>query len=115
MARLLAAPEGRGTARLLCRVLMPDHWHAIVELGQDASLGILANRVKGRSARHFNRVMRRDGAVWAAGFHDRALRREQDLVGVARYVVANPVRAGLVARVGDYPFWDAQWLGGCRA
>jgi hypothetical protein len=29
---------------------------------------------------------------------------------VARYVVMNPVRAGLVSRVGDYPFWDAAWI-----
>ncbi|MBB5859537.1 hypothetical protein GGR69_001194 [Xanthomonas arboricola] len=29
---------------------------------------------------------------------------------MARYLIANPLRAGLVARVGDYPFWDAIWL-----
>ena len=31
---------------------------------------------------------------------------------VARYIVANPLRAGLVERVGDYPYWDAVWLTG---
>jgi len=29
---------------------------------------------------------------------------------IARYIVANPLRAGLVSRVGDYPLWDACWL-----
>jgi hypothetical protein len=29
---------------------------------------------------------------------------------VARYIVANPLRAGLVSRVGHYPFWNAVWL-----
>ncbi|KFN46779.1 hypothetical protein N790_08155 [Arenimonas malthae CC-JY-1] len=24
--------------------------------------------------------------------------------------MANPLRAGLVADIGDYPFWDAVWL-----
>jgi len=38
------------------------------------------------------------------------LRNDEDLLDVARYVVANPVRAGLVPRVGDYPFWNAVWL-----
>jgi len=28
----------------------------------------------------------------------------------ARYIVANPLRAGLVERLGDYPLWDAVWL-----
>ena len=50
------------------------------------------------------------GRVWAAGYHDRALRAEVDIPHVARYLVLNPVRAGLVARVGDYPFWDAVWI-----
>jgi hypothetical protein len=35
---------------------------------------------------------------------------EEDLAQIARYVVLNPVRAGLVRRVGDYPHWDAAWL-----
>ncbi|MEJ1380959.1 MAG: transposase, partial [Candidatus Sedimenticola sp. (ex Thyasira tokunagai)] len=60
--------------------------------------------VKSVSARHLG------GGVWQAGFHDHALRREEDIIGVARYVVANPMRAGLADRVGDYPHWDAAWL-----
>ena len=28
----------------------------------------------------------------------------------ARYIVANPLRAGLVKQIGDYPLWDAIWL-----
>jgi hypothetical protein len=38
------------------------------------------------------------------------LRSDDDLQDMARYVVANPLRAGLVARIGDYPFWNAVWL-----
>jgi len=29
---------------------------------------------------------------------------------VARYIVANPIRAGLVDNIGQYPYWDAVWL-----
>jgi hypothetical protein len=29
---------------------------------------------------------------------------------LARYIVANPLRAGLVEHLGDYPHWDAVWL-----
>ena len=29
---------------------------------------------------------------------------------VARYIVANPLRAGLVKKLADYPFWNAVWL-----
>ena len=50
------------------------------------------------------------GKVWQPGFHDRAIRQEEDLPAVARYVVANPVRVGLVPRTGAYSHWDAVWV-----
>src|SRR5688572_4887637 len=76
---------------LLCWVLMPDHWHGIVELSHDESLEQLMRRMKAVTAAAINHSERRVGSVWAAGFHDHALRYEEDLVGIARYVVANPV------------------------
>ena len=48
--------------------------------------------------------------VWAEGFNDRALRLEDDVLFAARYIITNPVRAGLVSRVHDYSYWDAVWL-----
>jgi putative transposase len=38
------------------------------------------------------------------------LRNEESVIDAARYIIANPLRAGLVKRVGDYPLWDAVWL-----
>ncbi|MCZ6895303.1 MAG: transposase, partial [Gammaproteobacteria bacterium] len=26
------------------------------------------------------------------------------------YLLTNPLRAGLVKRLGDYPLWDAVWV-----
>jgi REP element-mobilizing transposase RayT len=54
--------------------------------------------------------LNRCGRLWQPGYHDHALRREEDLVATARYLVANPLRAGLVQHIGDYPLWDAVWL-----
>ena len=39
-----------------------------------------------------------------------ARRREEDLQDVARYVVRNPIRAGLVRSVHEYSLWDAVWI-----
>lgn len=110
MARCLADAGLWQPSHLLCWVLMPDHWHGLVALGDGQSLSTLMNRVKGFSARTFNNGISRRGRVWSGGFHDHAMRREEGLLPAARYIVANPVRAGLVGRVGDYPFWDACWL-----
>lgn len=57
-----------------------------------------------------NKLLGRKGAVWQEGYHDHAVRSEEDLRKLARYVVANPVRAGLVERLGNYSLRDACWL-----
>lgn len=97
-------------AEILCWVLMPDHWHGIIELPGNINLSRCVNRVKSESAYRCNRIMARRGRLWQKAFHDHALRAEEDLKRIARYVVANPVRAGLVRSVHHYPFWDAVWL-----
>jgi REP element-mobilizing transposase RayT len=88
---------------------MPDHLHWLVKL-EGCTLDELMRRIKSNSARRINRCLGRTGPVWQQGYHDRALRREEDLQVAARYVVANPLRAGLVERLADYPHWDAVWL-----
>ncbi len=96
-------------SQLLSWVLMPDHVHWLLQLEGDR-LSDLIKRMKSASAMAVNAVNRRSGSVWQQGYHDRAIRREGDIRPVARYIVANPLRAGLADQVGDYPHWDAVWL-----
>ncbi len=108
-ARALASMSAWPDARPLCWVLMPDHWHAVVELA-DESLELAVGRVKAIIAREVGRTLGRPLPLWAPCFHDHALRRDESLIRIARYVVGNPLRAGLVEQIGDWPFWDAVWL-----
>lgn len=89
---------------------MPDHFHGLLLIGEAVSLSEAMRLFKGRVAVEVNRLLMRKGPLWQATFHDHAVRREEDMEAMARYIVANPVRAGLVARVGDYPFWNAEWI-----
>ena len=88
---------------------MPDHIHWLMQLEDGLSLSQAVGRAKANITRQ---LAQRPMPLWQSGFYDRAIRREDDLTAIARYIVANPVRAGLVRRVGDYPHWDAIWLGG---
>ncbi|MFT3897734.1 MAG: transposase [Thermomonas sp.] len=97
-------------SQLLCWVLMPDHLHLLLALGNTEPLPRLMQRMKAitSTAAKLNATehVRR---TWMPGYHDRALRREEGVVAVARYLVANPLRAGLVRRVRDYPHWGSIW------
>ena len=112
MAAARSLADGRlwRASTLRCWVLMPDHWRGLVELSGCESLSTLIARAKAVSARATGFAAGRRIGVWSAGFRDHAVRRDEDLAAIARYVIRNPIRAGLCACVGDYPFWDAAWL-----
>lgn len=99
-----------GDARLLAWVLMPDHVHWLVQVGEQDNLSTVVNRLKSASGRQVNRLLGKQGPFWQQAFHDHALRADEDVWKVARYMVANPLRAELVKRIGDYPFWNAIWV-----
>ena len=95
--------------RSLAWVVMPDHLHWLVEL-KEVTLGTLMRRFKSRTAIALRKAGVRNMPIWQPGYQDHALRREENVVHVARYIVANPLRAGLVKSVREYPHWDAVWL-----
>ena len=100
----------------LAFVVMPDHIHWLFALQNDCSLAKVIQSVKGRSANQVNKIRYSRGgivtkqALWQDGYHDHAVRKEEDLQQIARYIVANPLRAGLVDKITNYPLWDAIWL-----
>lgn len=106
----LRAADALGLSHTWAFVVMPDHLHWLLELA-GGGLSKTVMRVKSCSAIAINRALGHSNQrVWQKGFHDHALRAEEDLRDVARYVIANPVRAGLADSPRNYPHWDAAWL-----
>ncbi|MEW6645863.1 MAG: transposase [Pseudomonadota bacterium] len=102
--------DRNGACETLAWVLMPDHLHWLFVL-QNGDLSSLIGRFKQHGASHINQINQQAGRrVWQSGFHDHAIRKEEDVAEIARYIVANPLRAGLVGHIGEYPHWDAVWL-----
>lgn len=105
-----------GNVESLAFVVMPDHFHWLFTLQNDNTLAKVMQQVKGSSSALIQKSRREredillHKALWQNGYHDHALRTEEDLQHIARYIVANPLRAGLVNKIGDYPLWDAVWL-----
>lgn len=97
-------------ADTLCFVIMPDHLHWLMSLKNQYELSRTIAGIKRYSARRINTDLGINGPLWQYGFHDRAIRQYEDVRQIARYVIGNPIRAGLVSHIGDYPLWDAKWL-----
>src|SRR5690606_36047379 len=101
-ARSLGALESWGDSRLLCWVLMPDHWHGLLGLGESANLSRTAGRAKASATRDVRVAVGMRVSVWSRHIHNRGMRKDEDMRTAARYIGANPLRAGLVERVADY-------------
>ena len=107
---VLRTADARGDSATLAWVVMPDHLHWLFGLPGSRPLEVVVREVKAATSRRVRRVLRAGDFGWQRGFFDRAMRRDDHLVAVSRYIVANPLRAGLVTEIGDYPHWDAAWL-----
>ena len=104
VVQVMMGHEERGFAKTLCFVVMPDHIHWLMQLGSIKDLAVTVQSFKSMISRRLGRP------VFQKGFYDHGVRREENMKAIARYIVANPLRAGLVKRIEEYPHWDAVWL-----
>ena len=87
----------------LAYCLMPDHLHLLCEArAAESDLVAFVRDAKQRSGFAFARLT--GDRLWQPGFYDRVLRGEDDALAVVRYIVTNPVRAGLAREIGEYPY-----------
>jgi REP element-mobilizing transposase RayT len=81
--------------------LMPNHYHLVVETPQ-ANLSRGMRHLNGLYTQRYNRRHSRVGHVFQGRFKGILVERESHLLELVRYVVLNPVRAGIVEAAENY-------------
>jgi REP-associated tyrosine transposase len=89
------------TWRLRAYCLMPNHLHLVVEL-EALTLSTGMQLLGGIYAQWFNRRHGYDGHLFQGRFHTVTVTSNWHLLETSRYVVLNPVRAGLVEHPGQW-------------
>jgi putative transposase len=84
-------------------VIMPDHFHALVTPANEISLEKAIQFIKGG----FSFRLKSRLPVWQPSFTNHRIRDSEDFERHRAYIRMNPVRAGLVAKVEDYPYSSA--------
>lgn len=112
LIRELRRLDDSGVVDSLAWVVMPDHLHWMIQLHDHWPLFRVVKTIKARSALAINAHLDLHGSLWQRAYYDRAARKDDDVCQLARYLIANPLRAGLVEHIGDYPHWDCIWLDG---
>jgi REP element-mobilizing transposase RayT len=68
--------------------------------------------LKGYTAHEANKVLNRTGTFWEAESYDHEIRDGEEFGRVIRYVINNPVKAGLVQHWSEWKW--TYWKGGER-
>ena len=106
---LFASAVDRHALHIHTFCLMPNHYHLVVEAVRDAISSAL-QELNGVYAQGFNQRHGRWGHLFGERFSAWVIRSETHLLNTCRYVMANPVRAGLCQAVGEWP-WAASRYG----
>jgi len=100
---LLRAVCKENNIPLYAYCVMPDHVHFLLSASETKGIVEFVREIKSRSTKlawqHGYR-----GTIWQRSFYDHFLRRDENCMLVAKYIIDNPVRKGIVERWEDYPF-----------
>jgi putative transposase len=86
---------------LLAYCVMPDHALLARGLAGNADLCRFVRSVQRHSGQAYAHKTHRP--LWQPGYFERVLRRDEDVITATRYIIWNPVRAGLVDSPRNYP------------
>lgn len=111
-------------------VIMPDHFHLLLQPCEEYSLSKIMNYIKGNFARKYNEFINPDmtgirplrvgyhngrsnnsdkeekskNSVWQKEYYEYVIRDEKDFIEKLDYIHNNPVKKGLVKDPGKYEF-----------
>ncbi|MEK7529321.1 MAG: transposase [Patescibacteria group bacterium] len=81
--------------------LMDNHYHLLIET-PEANLSVGMRQLNGRYSQRFNHFHKRVGHLFQSRYQSFLVEKDAYLLEVARYIVLNPVRAGMVASPADW-------------
>src|SRR6266851_944298 len=84
--------------------LMGNHVHLLVTSARAAGAARLMPVVAAHYARHLATAYGHEDSVWEEAYDASPVRARVHLLACMRYIEENPVRAGLVAQPGAYPW-----------
>ncbi|MFZ5800246.1 MAG: transposase, partial [Candidatus Omnitrophota bacterium] len=101
--KILCDYREKNNLRVYHWVLMPNHYHLLLELDQPPKLSAIMAGI-GRSYVHYHhRVHKSAGHLWQGRFKCQPVEKERYLFGCGRYIERNPVKTGMCARAEEYP------------
>lgn len=90
--------------RILSWILLPNHFHLLIEQLSTTPIGFLMQRVFTSYTRYFNRKYGRQGHLFEANFQSKEIDTEEYMTAVTAYIKNNAVKHGLISEGETWPF-----------
>jgi REP element-mobilizing transposase RayT len=104
-----AAAEQQVTVLAYC--LMPNHYHFVLRQDGERPVSGFVQAVFNSYTKAFNKRYNVSGTLFEGPYQARAVTTEEYLTHLCRYVHRNPLEAGLVSRLSDWPYSNyLEWV-----
>ena len=89
--------------QILCYCLMRNHYHLLVKT-PEANLGRAMRHINGLYTQRYNRLRKQDGPLFRGRYKAILVEEDSYQLQLSRYIHRNPLEAGLVKHLEDYPW-----------
>ena len=97
---------------LIAYCLMPNHYHFLIRQDAEHPAGLLPQRVFNSYSKAYNKRYDHSGTLFEGPYKVIHVDKTDYLLHLCRYIHANPVKDGLVARPEDWPYSNyGEWIG----
>jgi len=101
---VIAFYKKRCNFKLYHYCLMPNHFHLILCIQKAKDLPEIMRGISKRYVNYYKRKYRFVGFLFQGRYKSSLIDKDEYLLQCARYVERNPLRAGLVTNIADYPW-----------
>ena len=105
---LLATAKCKFPVKLFSFCVMPSHFHVVLQPVTDKALSSFMRWWQTSYARWYHQHHRSRGHLWQGRFRSFPIQQDGHFLTVVRYVLCNPIRAGLVQRIDQWPWSSRQ-------
>jgi putative transposase len=92
--------------------LMPNHYHFVLRQDGEHPLSGFIQAVFNSYTKAFNKLCSRSGTLFEGPFRALHVAEDEYLLHLCRYVHRNPLEAGLVTSLDDWPYSNyPEWIG----
>lgn len=92
--------------------LMPNHYHFLLRQDGIQPVGVFVQRTFNSYTKAFNKAFQRTGTLFEGPFKSVSVNKDNYLIHLCRYIHRNPLDAGLVSDLADWPYSNyLEWVG----